>query len=114
MLNEARALARLDHPNIVSVYDCFEHGDHLYLVREYVEGITLHQWLQDLAPESTCRRTKPRSCRGMLKGLAYAHERRVIHRHIHPKNIILSGDQVKIMNFGLEESPTRTDPDRAA
>ena len=48
-----------------------------------------------------------------MEGLAYAHERAVIHRHIQPKNIILSGDRVKIMNFGLADPPpdTWTDAD---
>jgi serine/threonine-protein kinase len=106
LLNEARALARLDHPNIVSVYDCFEHGEHLYLVREYVGGDPVRRWLAQLAPGASF--PVPQAARitaAILEGLAYAHERGIIHRHIQPKNIILSGDRVKIMNFGLADPP---------
>ena len=107
LLNEARALARLDHPNIVSVYDCFEHGDHLYLVREYVGGQPVRDWLNQLGsgvPAPTAQAAGITT--GILEGLAYAHERGIIHRHIQPKNIILSGSRVKIMNFGLADPPS--------
>ena len=109
LLDEARALARLAHPNIVSVYDCFEHGDHLYLVREYVGGQTVRSWLSQLAPEETVSTTQAASiATGILEGLAYAHERGIVHRHVQPKNILLSGDRVKIMNFGLADPPEGT------
>lgn len=107
LLNEARALARLDHPNIVAVYDCFEHRDHLYLVREYVGGQTVRRWLAELEPDTFAPTAQVAGITtGILEGLAYAHQRAIIHRHIQPKNIILSGDRVKIMNFGLADSPS--------
>jgi len=106
LLNEARALARLDHPNIVSVYDCFEQGDHLYLVREFVSGDTVRKWLTQLGPGTFAPVAQAsRITNGILEGLSYAHERAIIHRHIQPKNIILSGDRVTIMNFGLADPP---------
>jgi anti-anti-sigma factor len=106
LLNEARALARLDHPNIVSVYDCFEHGEHLYLVREYVGGQTVRSWLDQLGPEGVAPADQAAAiATGILEGLAYAHERGIVHRHLQPKNILLSDDRVKIMNFGLADPP---------
>jgi serine/threonine protein kinase len=106
LLREARALARLDHANIVSVYDCVEYQDHLYLVREYIEGETLESWIECLGTEKYALPSKAIViARDILGGLAYAHEHEVIHRYIHPKNIILSGDYAKIMNFGLTDCP---------
>jgi anti-anti-sigma factor len=106
LLSEARALARLDHPNIVSVYDCFEYRDHLYLVREYVGGQPVRRWLAQLEPGTMAPIAQAaRITTGILEGLAYAHDRAIIHRHIQPKNIILSGQRVKIMNFGLADPP---------
>jgi anti-anti-sigma factor len=116
LLNEARALARLAHPNIVSVYDCFEHVDHLYLVREYVVGQTVRSWLNQSSPGKMPPTTQAAAiATGILEGLAYAHERGIVHRHIQPKNILLSEDRVKIMNFGLADLPAskRTDVDVA-
>jgi anti-anti-sigma factor len=114
LLNEARALARLDHPNIVAVYDCFEHRDHLYLVREYVGGQSVRRWLAELDPDTFAPTAQAaRIATGILEGLAYAHKRAIVHRHIQPKNIILSGVRVKIMNFGLADPPSEdwTDED---
>ncbi len=108
LLGEARVLARLEHPHILSVHDCVEHQDHLYLIREYLEGQTLASWLKSLHPGGLPAPSKVLAiAKSILKGLAYAHERGVIHRYIHPKNIIL-GDQVKIMNFGLADHPEET------
>jgi serine/threonine-protein kinase len=106
LLHEARALARLDHPNIVSVYDCVEYRDHLYLVREYVEGQNLRDWLGELEPGEPPPISMGLAITGgILEGLVYAHERGIIHRHIQSKNIIMSNDKVKIMNFGLADDP---------
>jgi anti-anti-sigma factor len=102
LLHEARAVARLNHPNIASVYDCVEYQDHLYLVREFIEGVTLHQQLVQLPPGELLPSAKVIDvARDVLKGLAYAHERGVLHRHLQPKNIMVSENEVKIINFGL-------------
>jgi anti-anti-sigma factor len=103
LLDEARALARLDHPNIVSIYDCVEYRDHLYLVREFVEGQILRSWLKHVEQVPSARALS--IARSILSGLAYAHQRGIIHRYVQPKNIILSDDQTKIMNFGLADHP---------
>jgi serine/threonine-protein kinase len=106
LLSEARAVARLNHPNIASVYDCVEYRDHLYLVREFVDGVTLEHWLDQLEPGGLLPPVRALSIvKDILKGLAYAHERGVLHRHIQPKNVILSDNEVKIINFGLAGDP---------
>jgi anti-anti-sigma factor len=106
LLQEAKAVSRLNHPNIAGVYDCVEHRGHLFLVREYIEGATLEQRIREKG-----RFSPPEAAlivRQILRGLAYAHERAVVHRHISPKNIMLSEQELKIINFGLAGNPNGT------
>ncbi|MEM1180869.1 MAG: serine/threonine-protein kinase [Acidobacteriota bacterium] len=105
---EAQTLARLDHPNIVRVYD-FDHRDGLYfLIMELVEGVDLRQMLSagHLEPAQALALV-PRLC----DALQYAHDLGVVHRDIKPENILVnaSGD-VKIADFGLAKL---TDDDAA-
>ena len=96
-LTEARAVARLNHPNVVTLYRVGELEGHPYLVSEYVPGETLDRL--------------PRPLSGMRvldiglqvsRGLAEAHERGVLHRDIKPANIMLANDgKVKLLDFGL-------------
>jgi anti-anti-sigma factor len=106
LLNEARAMAHLKHPNIVSVYDCVEYQDRLYLVREFVEGWTLRVQLDQLGEGE---RLPPRQVlsisRDILAGLAYAHAHGVLHRYLRPQNVILSEHELRLMNFGLLDYP---------
>jgi serine/threonine protein kinase len=84
---EARAVARLDHPNIVRVYDCDEHEGRLYLSMEFVEGGSLKDWLEREPPT-------PEAAAALLATLAramhYAHSQGVVHRDLKPANILLS------------------------
>jgi tRNA A-37 threonylcarbamoyl transferase component Bud32 len=96
---EARALARLSHPNIVAVHDVGRAGEFYYLVMEYVDGANLRQVLRDgqLRPEQALR-IVPQIC----DALQYAHEEGVVHRDIKPENILLDKKgRVKIADFGL-------------
>jgi tRNA A-37 threonylcarbamoyl transferase component Bud32 len=96
---EARALARLAHPNIVAVHDVGRAGEFYYFVMEYVDGANLRQVLRDgkLAPEQALR-IVPQIC----DALQYAHEEGVVHRDIKPENILLDRKgRVKIADFGL-------------
>jgi tRNA A-37 threonylcarbamoyl transferase component Bud32 len=96
---EARALARLCHPNIVAVHDVGRAGDLYYFVMEYVDGVNLRQLLRDghLDPAQALR-IVPQIC----DALQYAHEEGVVHRDIKPENILLDRKgRVKIADFGL-------------
>lgn len=96
---EARALARLNHPNIVSVYDFGEVAGHYYLLIEFVDGVNLRQLLQTgkITPEQALM-IVPRIC----DALQYAHGQGVIHRDIKPENILLDRQgRVKITDFGI-------------
>jgi tRNA A-37 threonylcarbamoyl transferase component Bud32 len=96
---EARALARLSHPNIVAVHDVGQVGGLYYFVMEYVDGANLREVLRDgkLAPEQALR-IVPQIC----DALQYAHEEGVVHRDIKPENILLDRKgRVKIADFGL-------------
>ncbi len=96
---EARIVARLNHPNIIPIYDFAEHEGIPYLVMQYIEGKTLKEVLQEsrLTPERILAIVQP-----VAEGLAYAHAQGVLHRDIKPSNIMLSDDgHVFIADFGL-------------
>jgi capsular polysaccharide biosynthesis protein len=96
---EARALARLSHPDIVAVYDFGEAGGYHYLLMEFVDGLTLRQLLQTgkLSPEQALS-IVPKIC----EALQFAHERGIVHRDIKPENILIDKQgQVKIADFGI-------------
>lgn len=96
---EARALARLHHPNIVTVYDFGEAQGNFYLLMEFVDGLTLRQLLQP-------RKLSPAEALGIVpkicEALQYAHEQGIVHRDIKPENILLDKSGcVKIADFGI-------------
>jgi len=96
---EALALARLNHPGIVAVYDFGEANGLYYLLMEYVEGVSLRHLLHShqIAPEEALA-IVPKIC----EALQYAHERGVVHRDIKPENVLLDKEgQVKIADFGV-------------
>jgi serine/threonine protein kinase len=98
---EAKSLARLNHPNIATLYSSLLDGSDLYMVMELVRGRPLDDVLRD--------RGKPLSVKQSLAiiaqaadGLSYAHEMGVIHRDIKPSNLMIGNDgRVKIMDFGI-------------
>ncbi len=97
---EAQAAARLNHPNIVNVYDTGVDGDTNYIVMEYVEGRTLAEYLArggTLAPRKAAEIAEK-----VAEALAAAHAQGVIHRDIKPANIMVTRDgRVKVMDFGI-------------
>jgi len=96
---EARAMARLNHPNIVAVYDFGMAGDLYYLAMEYVEGANLRQVIRkgDLEPRQALAMVGQ-----VCDALQYAHDEGVVHRDIKPENILLDKKgRVKIADFGL-------------
>ena len=96
---EARALARLSHPNIVTVYDFGQAQGKCYLLMEFVDGLTLRQLFhtRKLAPAEALN-IVPKIC----EALQYAHNEGIVHRDIKPENILLDKKgQVKIADFGI-------------
>jgi len=96
---EAKAMGRLNHPNLIGVYDFGAIDGMLYIVMEYVNGKSLYHSAYNLAvdPEQAASIVK-----GICDGLAHAHEHGVIHRDIKPANILLNEKVVaKIGDFGL-------------
>lgn len=106
MRQEARASARVSHPNIVALHDMGEDDDlGLYLVFEYAAGITLKQRLQQgpLKPAAAAR-----LARELGGALTTAHRAGVLHRDIKPDNIILTQTGAKIADFGIARVPDST------
>ena len=96
-LTEARALARLHHPNIVAVYRTAEHLGQPYLVSEYVRGLPLSQLSKPLPTDQVHQLAI-----GLCRGLAAAHRSGVLHRDIKPANAIRTEDgEVRLLDFGL-------------
>ncbi|GAC1359972.1 MAG: hypothetical protein NVSMB31_20260 [Vulcanimicrobiaceae bacterium] len=98
-LREAQAMATLNHPNIVAVYDAGESEGYAYIVMEYVDGKTL----RELEGGSISYHTAIRFLMQVLTALEYAHNTGIIHRDIKPANImsIPEDEVVKLMDFGL-------------
>ncbi|MBS2027733.1 MAG: serine/threonine protein kinase [Deltaproteobacteria bacterium] len=99
LIREAKAMARLVHPNVVSVFDAGAYGRRVFVALEYVDGPTLEKWLKD----------KPRGWREVLakfveagRGLAAAHRVGLVHRDFKAENVLIASDgRVKVTDFGL-------------
>ncbi|MFT8674385.1 MAG: protein kinase [Acetobacter sp.] len=97
---EAKAAGRLQHPNIVGVFDYGETDDLAYIVMEYVDGTTLKQVLDN--GERYGVEDVVRLMDALLAGLQFSHDRGVVHRDIKPANVMLtSGGEIKIADFGI-------------
>ena len=101
--HEARAVAQLSHPNVVTVIDRGADGGRQFIVFEYVDGENLRQLL-DRTGALPVRRALEIAI-AVADGLAYAHERGVVHRDVKPQNVLLSRDgEVKVTDFGIARS----------
>jgi serine/threonine-protein kinase len=96
---EARAVAQLNHPNLVSVIDRGEVDGRQYIVFEYVEGQSLKQLIQQ-GPRPSVRRSLLLAIEAG-RGLAFAHQQGVIHRDVKPANIIVGANGAKVTDFGV-------------
>ena len=112
--NESKAIGLLSHPNIVKVYDVNFSDAVQYIVMEFIDGITLKEYID---------RAKPLSWKDtvhftvqILRALQHAHDRGIVHRDIKPQNIMLLADgSIKVMDFGIarfSRSETRTITDK--
>jgi len=96
MLAEARAIARLDHPNIVSVYDAGESNGSPFIVMELVEGQNLH----DRPPGDL--REAVQVARQVCAALEHAHAQGIVHRDLKPENVVIGRDGIaRLMDFGI-------------
>ena len=100
LLAEARALARLDHPNVVAVHDVGELEDRAFIAMAFVDGPTLRAWV-DEQPAGDWR-SRVEVYRAAGRGLAAAHEAGIVHRDFKPDNVLVaSGGQPRVADFGL-------------
>jgi serine/threonine protein kinase len=112
LFQEARLTAKLNHPNIVQIYNVGEDRGIPFIVMEYVEGVTLRDLLrgQRVLPLKRLLRLGLQVSRGLVA----AHDRKILHRDLKPENILLTGHgEVKIADFGTAgEFFHRVDPDQ--
>jgi serine/threonine protein kinase len=96
---EARALAAMSHPNIVTIHDFGQAGGYYFLLMEYVDGVNLRQAMKAgrFTPEQALAVVPP-----VCEALQYAHEHGIVHRDIKPENLLLDKEgRVKIADFGV-------------
>ncbi|MCI1951264.1 MAG: Stk1 family PASTA domain-containing Ser/Thr kinase [Clostridiales bacterium] len=113
--NESKAIALLSHPNIIKVYDV-SFGDQIqYIVEEYIDGITLREYL-DRQTVIDLNKVLYFTTQ-ILRALQHAHQKGIVHRDIKPQNImVLPDDTIKVTDFGIARfarSETRTMTDKA-
>ena len=114
--NEAKAISLLNHPNITKVYDVSVSDELQYIVMEYIEGITLKEYMEYRAKALTYKETV-HFIMQILAALQHAHDKGIVHRDIKPQNIMLLADgTIKVMDFGIarfSRSESRTITDKA-
>ncbi|MBX3155724.1 MAG: serine/threonine protein kinase [Deltaproteobacteria bacterium] len=105
MQREAQALARLNHPNVITVHDVGEHGGAMYIAMELVPGGTLGDW------------QRGRSWRDVLnayesaaRGLAAAHAAGLVHRDFKPENVLVGDGRIRVTDFGLARLASAVPP----
>src|SRR5438874_5940296 len=100
---EARAVAQLSHPNIVTVIDRGEANGRQFIVFEYIDGSTLKEVVEARGPLPV--REAVELAIGIARGLAFAHANGLVHRDVKPQNVLLNGDgKPKVTDFGIARS----------
>lgn len=99
LINEAKALAQLSHPNVVAVYDAGTHDGHIFITMELVSGPVLRDWLRK---RRRSRRQIVAKFAAAGRGLAAAHDAGLVHRDFKPTNVMVGDDgRVRVLDFGL-------------
>jgi serine/threonine-protein kinase len=100
---EARSVAALSHPNIVTVIDRGEHEGRQFIVFEYVDGENLKRLIERRGPAPVA--TVLELGMQIARGLSFAHQQGLVHRDVKPQNVLLNGDgQAKVTDFGIARS----------
>jgi len=99
-LDEARAVSRLSHPNIVPVFEADQHQGRPYLVFEFVDGVTLAEALRTRPKPSA--RAAVETMLGIVEAVAVAHDDGIVHRDLKPSNVLVGKDgRARVMDFGI-------------
>lgn len=104
---EVQNATTLSHPNIVKVLDVDEDERHYYMIMEYVEGPTLHEYIKENGPLSAEEAVF--FAKQILRGIEHAHSHRIVHRDIKPQNILMTDQkELKISDFGIARALSET------
>lgn len=104
---EAQAATSLSHPNVVNIYDVGDEGDIYYMVMEYVEGMTLKEYIQRYGPISV--EDSVAIMMQITSAIEHAHANHIVHRDIKPQNILIDTNRVaKVTDFGIALALTAT------
>ena len=98
-LQEARAVAQLNHSGIVTIHEVGRDDDRLYIVSDYIKGVDLSEWL---TAKTMSTQEAATLCIAVANALHHAHEKGIVHRDLKPANIMLNSDNTPlVMDFGL-------------
>ena len=104
---EVHNLTQLSHPNIVNVFDVTENDDNFFLVMEYIQGLTLSEYIQKHKPLDL--KLVLNFINQILEGIKHAHATKIVHRDIKPQNILVDQHQtLKILDFGIAKALSET------
>jgi len=110
---EASKAQRLAHPNIATVYDFDRDGNTVFMTMEYLQGKPLNQLIKEIAKKPLKLDHALHIIEELCSGLAYAHEKMLIHSDFKPGNCFLLNDgHVKLLDFGIARASTQTDEER--
>jgi tetratricopeptide (TPR) repeat protein/predicted Ser/Thr protein kinase len=99
LIHEARALARIAHPNVVAIHEVGEHAGQLFIVMELIDGVSLREWL---AAKPRALADKLAVLRDAARALAAAHAHGITHRDFKPENLMIDREgRAKVVDFGI-------------
>ena len=104
-ISELSILTSLKHPNIIKYYDSFFYNDDFFYVMEYIEGINIKDYFNNLGDEDNKEEIAINFLFQALEALAYIHKKNIIHRDIKPSNLLITNDNIlKMIDFGISKS----------